>query len=90
MNSGRRLRIEHQVDNRIDGLAGVAAECVVQQVVEDPPVELGLAAIIGHETGGRAVARFPCARGRIAHAQCQLRTASASRGISWVWRSKRI
>ena len=62
---------------------GVAAERIVEQVIENASIELGLAAVVGHEPGGRAVALFPGARRRVAHPQGQvahrLRCPAASR-----------
>ena len=56
---GRRVGVENQVDDRVDGRAGVAAEGVVEQVIEDPPVQLGLAAVVGQEPESPARSGLP-------------------------------
>ena len=66
-----RLGIEDQVDDRVDGLAGVAAEGIMKQVIENATIELGLAPVVGHEPIGRAVALFPGTRRRVTHPQGQ-------------------
>ncbi len=66
-----RTGVEHEVDNRINSLPGVAAECIVKQVIENTSIELGLAPVVGHEPRGRPLAIFPGARRGITHPQGQ-------------------
>ena len=68
---GGGVRVEHEVDDGVHRRAVVAAEGVVQQVVEDPPVQLGLAPIVRQEPGRGAGPRLPIAGGRVAHPECQ-------------------
>ena len=46
---GIGVGVEYKVDDRVDRRAVVAAEGVVQQVIEDPPVQLGLAPVVAEE-----------------------------------------
>ncbi len=62
---GARRRVEHQVDHRVDR-AVLAEKGVVEQVVEDRPVLLGLGPVIGQEPLGGAGPVLPLVRRRVA------------------------
>ena len=64
---GGGVGVEDEVDDRVGGGAGVVAEGVVQQVVEDLAVEVGLGAVVVEEPLRGAGAVFPDAGQRVAH-----------------------
>ena len=63
--------VEDEVDDRVGRRPLVVAEGVVEEVVEDLPVQLGLGAVVGEEPLGGAGPVFPDARGRVAEADRQ-------------------
>ena len=56
---GVGVGVEDQVDDRVGGGARVVAEGVVEEVVEDPPVQLGLGAVVAAGTAARGRSGLP-------------------------------
>ncbi len=68
---GIGIGVEYEVDDRVGGRAIVAAEGIVQQMIEDPPVQLGLALVVAKEADRGSGPLLPGTGRRVAHPEGQ-------------------